>query len=143
MAWLNTAPVPDKKAPVGDPITRIETMRVDEIDPELPEVEGGQHLINYLFEIGPVLHSGMEAVPITQLELRAWQDNVGIDLHPWEVRLLKHLSHVYLAETHRARKPDCPPPYLPEDVSQQNRDAVARQVKNAMSSYFQAKGKKP
>lgn len=75
--------------------------------PDMPPLECGEYLIGYLYEIGPT--SGEEA--ITQPAIRAWQDNIGIELPPWQVRLLRRLSIDYLSESHQARKRDCPAPW--------------------------------
>jgi hypothetical protein len=58
----------------------------------------------------------MGSGPITHEEMRAWQQNAGIDLAPWECRLLRRLSEQYLAEAHKAEKEGAPPPWQPPEV---------------------------
>jgi hypothetical protein len=82
----------------------------------MPPVEGGEYLIGYLLEIGPTVAAGMGAGPITHGELRAWMDNIGIELEPWECRLLRRLSGDYLAESRKAEKADCPAPWRAPDA---------------------------
>jgi hypothetical protein len=78
---------------------------------EMPPLEWGQHLIAHLFDVGPTMAVGMGEAPLSYVEIESWQRMVCVDLHPWEVQLLRRLSGEYLAESHKATKPDCPPPY--------------------------------
>lgn len=68
------------------------------------------HIVGYLFEIGPTMAAGAGEAPITHTEMRAWQENVGIELESWEARMLKRLSGDYLGESHIATKIDCKAP---------------------------------
>lgn len=97
--WLNTKP--DKSE-----ITRLQKMRADGIEPELPYIEAA-YLVEYLNEIGPVMPDG----PLTFGEVESWQRQTGIDLQPWEVRMLRRLSIEYGNESIRAKSPNCKPPY--------------------------------
>lgn len=100
----------------------------------MPPVDAAGYLIGHLFEIGPTLAAGMGAAPITHVEMRAWQDVTGIALQPWEIRILRRLSADYLDESHQAEKADYPPPWDPEEWSQEHREAVSKQVQMAMRS---------
>lgn len=85
--------------------------------PELPPAGVGAYLIAYLFEVGPTLTGAMGPIPLTHEELRAWQDDMGLQLAPWECRFLRRLSVEYMAELHHAEKPDRPAPWInPDDV---------------------------
>ena len=78
----------------------------------MPPIEAvAQYLIGYLFEIGPTLAAGMGNGPLTHVEIMAWQSNTGIELQPWEVRFVKHLSIEYLNESQRATAHDCAAPW--------------------------------
>lgn len=77
----------------------------------MPPVEAGNYLVDYLFEVGPVMSGGMGAMVVTHEELQAWQRNTGIDLQPWEARGLRRLSAEYLGESRRGEDPHCPPPW--------------------------------
>lgn len=135
-AWLNSTP--DRKQP--DPVSRLEAMKADGLEPEYPEVGAAEYLITYLFEVGPIMAAGMGSGPITHEELAAWQRNTGVDLQSWESRMLRRLSIDYLNESHRATKADCPAPYQPEELSHRNREAVAKKVSNSMRAYMLAQG---
>ncbi|MBG6222802.1 MULTISPECIES: hypothetical protein [unclassified Janthinobacterium] len=86
-------------------------MLARKVDVEMPPVDCGQHLLGYLYEFGPAMAGGMGAVPVTFAEMAAWQLATGVDLEPWEARLLRRLSADYVAESHKASKTDCPPPW--------------------------------
>lgn len=60
--------------------------------------------------------SGMGAGPLTHQEILAWQVLTGIALQPWESRLLRRLSIEYVAESHRAEKLGCEPPWKATDT---------------------------
>lgn len=96
------------------PPETVEALR-ESYMPEMPPVEGGGYLLGYLWEIGPTIAAGMGAGPITHQELRAWQDNTGVVLQPWEARFLRRLSLEYLSAAHKAEKGHCPAPWqLPD-----------------------------
>lgn len=129
-AWLNAAPRDQK----GRRLTRLEKLRTDlkndAFEPERPPVDA-PHIIGYLWEVGPVMAGPNGATPVTHEELRAWQQNIGVTLQPWEIRFLRALSHEYLAESSRASEPDARPPYVPTG-SVQNRAAVAGSMKQSI-----------
>jgi len=98
-AWLNA--VPD--APEGNKKARRESLK----EPiEMPQV-GADHIITYLFEIGPTLGEAS----VSHAEIEAWQRNTGIKLDAWETRFVKRLSVEYLAESRTARKLAAPAPW--------------------------------
>lgn len=88
------------------------------------------HLTKWLMEIGPSVPGGFGEVPITWRDIAAWQDVIGIELEPWEARLLRELSIEYVSQRVDARKPDCPMPWLgtEQDIAS-NRDKVAAQAR--------------
>lgn len=79
--------------------------------PEFPPLEAAAYLVEHLWEVGPTMAAGAGVGPITFQELQSWQAQIGIELAPWEVRILRQLSFDYLDELRKAEKPDCPPPY--------------------------------
>ena len=94
------------------------------------------HLLDYLFEVGPVLSGGMGPAPLSNLELAAWCDLTGIPLTPWEARTLRALSRDYLAEMHDAEDPSRPPPWHSVEA-----EAVAMHV-NDMAAAIRAMAKR-
>lgn len=72
--------------------------------------------------------------PITHCELRAWQENTGIELQPWEARTLRSLSNDYLFESIAARKYDRAAPWSDDAMTQDNREAIAMKIRSVMRS---------
>jgi hypothetical protein len=118
-AWLNA--VPETVGTAGNianaaatPLSRLQKMRADLKDesffPVMPFVDA-EHIIGYLFEIGPSVSGGMSQAPITHGEIAAWQANIGVELQPWEARFLRSLSIEYIGQSVKSEKPDCPAPY--------------------------------
>ncbi len=118
----------DTSKPAGK--TRLDQLKIDHKDelfePEMPPVDA-VHIVSYLFEIGPTMTGSMGAGPLTHGELRAYQENTGIDLSVWEVSTLVRLSKEYLSEASRATKRDCEAPWKPEDFKP-DRSSVARRL---------------
>lgn len=94
-----------------DAPSRREEMLARKVEVEMPPLDCGHHLLGYLYEFGPAMAGGMGAAPVTFAEMAAWQLATGVDLEPWEARLLRRLSSDYVAESHQASKPDRPPPW--------------------------------
>lgn len=118
IAWLNASP---QRADEKVRVSRLEQMRKSRKDkdyyPPLPPTDA-PHLLNYLFDVGPTLASGMGEGPLTHSEIEAWQGNTGVELEPWEATFLRRLSIDYLSESHKAEKVDAPAPWNPEDIKQ-------------------------
>jgi len=91
----------------------------------MPPIEDGRYLVNYLWEVGPTADAG----PLTHEELRAWQVNVGLELQPWELRVLRRLSCEYASESHKAMKRDCPAPWK---TSKADLSAVSNSMKRSL-----------
>lgn len=70
-----------------------------------------EYLIVFLFQVGPTMAGGMGPAPLTHVELRAWQTNMGLQLQPWEANALRDLSIEWIAQLRAAESPDCKPPY--------------------------------
>lgn len=140
-AWLGTAPDKGRNEKI-DPPPRITAM-----------TERGQHipippnpapyLTDWLFEIGPAQSGGMALAAIGWRDMAAWQDLTGIELLPWEARLLRRLSHDFVAMCREARSPACPMPWdgieTDQDVND-NRAKVSRQLKAMFGGLKKAKG---
>ena len=84
--------------------------------PELPPiVDAPAYLVVILMRLGPTVPVGMGSGPIDDMRIRAWQDNNGIALQPWETGFLIRLSKEYAAEAQKATENFYPPPWWPED----------------------------
>lgn len=84
-----------------------------------------QHLIDYLFDVGPTRQSEAGSAPLDDVVLRAWQENSGYDLEPWECRTLRRLSSVWIQQQRDAEDEKCPPPWK---VALPSRAEVARKI---------------
>ena len=83
-------------------------------------------LLEYLYEIGPVIPSGMGLLPVTWTDIAAWQAVTGVMLDPYESAAVRELSMSYIDQHERSRSPSCPAPWVdPEHV---DREAVAARI---------------
>lgn len=74
---------------------------------QLPFIEPSlNHLIDYLFEVGPSTAGEV----LSFQEIAAWSAATGRTLTPWEAVTLRRLSSAYLSEAHAASDPDRAPP---------------------------------
>ena len=128
LAWLGAVPqAKSEKLADGDKrVSRIERLTEQGIMPELPP-NPAPHLTNLLFEVGPAEPGGMDDAPIGWSTLRDWQAQVGLQLPPWQARLLRRLSRDYVAEARQARDEDRPAPW--GATIQEKRDVVAARVR--------------
>jgi hypothetical protein len=94
-----------------------------------PIEEEAVYLIAYLFEFGPASGNGMGIVPVSGMELAAWQQNTGVELQPWEARALLRLSREYVAQVQLAEKDGCVAPWEGDDPSAQ---MVARSLRDTL-----------
>jgi hypothetical protein len=118
--------------------SRREQMEQDGIDPIMPPL-AVPWLFEVLFDLGPTEPGGMGAAAIGWRSLDAWCSRTGVDLPPWQCRLLRRVSGEYLIESDRARKMDCPSPWATRKV-EQNREAVTVQVESLFDRLM-SKGK--
>lgn len=129
LAWLHAAPEPPKppkgsNPPAPEPISRLDKMLDEGKSPIFPD-NPASYLSDWLFDIGPSVAGGMGEAPIGYRDMQAWSEITGVELLPWEARILRRLSGAYLAQKNDARKADCPAPYTGEDEAP--RDKVTDQ----------------
>lgn len=84
-----------------------------EFMPDMPPLDAGRYLIDYLMDVGPVMSGGMGPAPITSADLVPWCEETGLRLQPWESKFIRRLSREYLAESQKAAERKCPPPWRP------------------------------
>jgi hypothetical protein len=111
-AWLGAAPdKPESDKSKTPAKTRLQKMkdsvRDEFFEPDMPPIGDAGYLLTHFWQVGPTLGDS----PITNTELRNYQENEGIALSPWECKTLRRLSIDYLNESHRATKDDCQPPF--------------------------------
>lgn len=137
LAWLHAVPeqptrkVSDKRREARK--SRWEQMQKDGIAADLPDAGAAEYLIGYLFEVGPAMQGGMASAVVTYEEMRAWMRTAGVELSPWEARTLRRLSNTYVAESHLATAPSCPPPFSGTAAISSERRAI---VAKKLEAYF-------
>lgn len=112
--------------------SRREVLKAAGVEPDMPPLEWGRYLVEYLFEFGPTVAAGMGSGPLPPSEIEAAQRLLGIQLQPWEARLLLRLSREYLQESHRATVPNCTPPWYEPVSAEADRMATAMRLEQAM-----------
>ncbi len=111
-------------------------MAVDDLSPDFPAIRT-PWVIDWLMEVGPTDPGAMGSVPISWTSIDHWQHCMGLELPPWLARLLRRLSVDFVAETVRAREPDCPRPGTATSIH--SRDEVSRKVTNAFRAMMMSK----
>jgi hypothetical protein len=107
----------------------------------MPDLSGCNHLIAYLFEVGPISQGGAGEGPITWGELNHWQAGTCRLLTPWEKTTLRVLSQEYLSELHAAVDPNRPAPLIPAETLGATRVAVDKALRNQFRSFIEARKK--
>lgn len=125
-AWLHTAPI--SKDGKRAEQSRMEAMMARDEAPVIPP-NPASYLTTWLFEIGPTAIGGMGEGPLGYQDFTAWQAVSGIELMPWEARLLRRLSSEYMAERQRAEEPTALAPYNEQGEIAARRDRVEAQFK--------------
>ena len=104
----------------------------------MPDLGAAQYLANFWFELGLVGTGSMGPVAINATELLAWQQGSGVELTPWEFRVIREMSRSYIASMNAAENPECPPPYG-KQVEEFDRSVISNKVSNAFKSFLQVK----
>jgi hypothetical protein len=107
--------------------SRAAQLERDGVVPDMPPCDA-DHLLEYLFDAGPVMFSGGTRVALSSNELVQWQRGTGISLDPWEFKLLRQLSRAYLAQSLAAEDSAEPAPFLTRTQVERGRAAIGRKV---------------
>ena len=122
--------------------SRLQQMQEQGMEVTMPPVpRWARHLLDDFLEPGPASHATGAPVPLPFSEILAWQQAAGIELTPWEARLVRRLSREYVTQYASSDSPDAPPPWGAETDSYQ-RAAVARRVRLIFGARA-ASGRKP
>lgn len=100
-------------------------MKADGITPPMPPNPLPQ-ITGWLIEIGLSEAAGMGVVPLTWREIEAWTAQTGVELTPWQSRLIRRLSADYIGESRRAELETCPAPWRAPVTQQQVATEVDR-----------------
>lgn len=119
----------DSKGPEKSRLERLQAERGEQYSPTMPPLDYGEHVLDHFWAVGPTLGD----LPLTHGELLAYQQNTGIPLSEWEASTLRTLSIAFLNETHRAKKRDCPAPWVEGGEGQVLAAADTRDVLRALA----------
>lgn len=123
-----------------DPESRGQRLAKAGVLPSMPPNPSPWH-VELLMEIGPTMAAGMGPTIVTWEEIDRWCARTGVDLEPWESKLLRRLSGDYIAESARAREPACLSPWQTEPT-ERRREVVEQRVRGLFSDFKAArKGK--
>lgn len=89
------------------------------------------HITARLSEIGLCEAAGMGVVPLSWQTIDAWARLTGVQLAPWEARLIRKLSSDYVSMTRKAESENCPPPWR-SPVTDEQRNAEVEQLKRVL-----------
>ncbi len=104
---------------------------------ELPPVpEAVEHLVGYLFEVGPVV--GEHSVPFS--EIYAWRRETGVQLNEFETTAIRMLSQEYLGMRREAADAKCPAPLMRRDELP-SRETVSNALGALLRSFNSPKAK--
>ena len=90
----------------------------------MPETDGYEYLIGYLYEVGPYVSNGMGPVPVSWQEILAWSQLSCPSLAQFEADAIKRLSAEYVSQLAKSEDADCPPPYQSHDAAKASMSAV-------------------
>lgn len=96
---------------------------------DLEEPEYGGHLIEALFEAGPMGASALGPQVLSWQELLAWSTATGTKLTRWEFLTLRRMSSEYVKWLDKAKDPKCRPPV--EGDPEEAQDKLARDLDRA------------
>lgn len=138
MAWLNATPQSKSKDVPNAPhaMSRLQELRANSKEPQLPPEGAASHLVDYLFEAGPIVH-GSNA--LGWIDIQAWQASTGVALEAWQARALRKLSHAYLDASIAAQSPECAPFWPPvEQPTPDKRKQISSALRNILGSQQKA-----
>lgn len=133
LGWLHATPEKRKETRYQDYVNR------NKHEPPMPEVECGEHLIDYLMEVGPAFHNGMGPVPVPFFEIESWSRMTATTMTPWEAQALRELSQAYVVSMQQAEKPNCPAPWAPKEAF--DREAIAAGMKGLLAKISAKRGR--
>jgi hypothetical protein len=119
--------------------TRIEILESKKEKGFLPEIEDAEYVIDLLFEIGPVMHSGGGVVPLTFTEMQSWSLITGVFLTAWEALTIRRLSVEFARESTLSKNPERPAPW---SIGVTDRASVADGIEEAFKKFAEEQKRK-
>lgn len=87
-------------------------------------------MLEYLFELGPVIADSMGRRPIHFSDIGPWSAHSGPSLTAWEARTLVNMSHMYMLGLQTGERGE-PIPLYDDDDSR--RQSIAEKIKMAFT----------
>ena len=129
LAWLNSKSKDAKESR----LRQFKAQDENHQSLELPPVERGYYLVEYLTEAGVCMSSGMGLQPLSWQEIEAWQRATALSLTPWEVITLREMSEAYSTEYSASDNELRSPPYTPKVEEE---DIARKEVSDKLKSIF-------
>lgn len=136
VAWLKSRPRKPKQE--GEAPTRLAQIEDNGGQAVYPPIMHGQYLLDWLFEVGPVMLGGMAQAPLTFQEIESWARQTGRILSPWESQTMRALSQAFIAAGMEAEKPETPAPYDRQN-EQFDREKISKKVGNLFKALARSK----
>lgn len=114
-------------------LSRRDSFESFDLDIEFPECQA-DYLLKYLFEIGLTIGDD----PLSHGEIESWQRNMGIRLHPFEIRFIKRLSETYLSASCKMKKVNAENPWEDAPTYMSNRYLNAQRSKASIRNLVKA-----
>lgn len=140
MGWLHSVPRGGSaRGSTAERPTRLESITKGGGVVHLPPVVLGLPTLQKFMDVGPCSPGAGGPAALSYTELQAYSTVAGANLAPWEAKLLRDLSKVYVSFLRQGETPATPPPYV--DNLQVQRDVVNKRLSTAFKA-LAARGKK-
>ena len=107
---------------------------------ELPNLDGAEYLVTFLFEAGLVQSTGMGVNPLPWSEIESWLRVTQLNLSVWEKLTIKNMSEVYAGALSTSTKKDSVAPYTPTDNALElDRGIISSRLKSVFASFIRDK----
>lgn len=91
---------------------------------ELPAVDGFEHVLNALFDVGPVKAGFNSREALGYTDIVAYMSATKTDLTGHECRMIRRMSRAYADQLVDSKDPNCPPPYAVAVATPEQRTKV-------------------
>lgn len=127
MAWLHAVPNEHQKS-------RLEHYKDEDVyASDMPECDA-YYVLEHLFQVGLTLGD----TAITHGELRAYMENMCIQLQPWELKFMKNLSSAYLNATSEYKNPKSEAPFNAEYFQSADRYIQSMKSKRSIRNILES-----
>lgn len=111
--------------------SRINALIDDGLEPDLPDIDAA-HIVEYLKDIG------FSEQPLSSQELLAWCELRECELQLWESEFMRKLSREYASQYFESQEKHCKAPYVPEEISAHNAQAITDKMRRQMTALIPA-----